>query len=122
MTKKITKKEMFTMIMEVINTVENENKEEMINFINHEIKLLTRKSSKSGQTKTQKENIELMAKLEFALAEFTEPVTISEFMAKSTSEVSTLSNQKLSALFKKLVEEKRVIRTEIKKKAYFSLA
>lgn len=121
MTKKITKKEMFAMVMEVVGGVEVENKEEMLKFLAHEVKLLERKSSKSSLTKTQKENLELMTQLEFALAEIGKPVTISEFMAQSTSEVSTLSNQKLSALLKKLVEENRVVKTVEKKKSYFSV-
>jgi DNA-binding transcriptional regulator GbsR (MarR family) len=49
------------------------------------------------------------------------PVTISEFQGLSTSEVATLSNQKLSALLKKLVEENKVVKTVEKKKSYFSV-
>lgn len=122
MTKKMTKKEMFAEVMAVVEVSTAENKAEMIAFIEHEIELLNKKSSKSGQTKTQKENVELMNQLVTALAEVGKAVTISEFQALSTAEVATLSNQKISALFKKLVEEKRVVRTVEKKKAYFSVA
>lgn len=122
MTKKMTKKEMFAMVIEVVNGVEVENKEEMLNFLNHEVELLNKKSGKSGETKTQKENKVLMEQLAEALGEMTEPVTISEFQTKSTHEVATLSNQKLSALLKKMVENGEVVKTVEKKKSYFALA
>lgn len=121
MTKKLTKKEMFAMVIEVVNGVEVENREEMLNFLNHEVELLNKKSSKSGETKTQKENKVLMEQLKEALAEMTVPVTISEFQEKSTHEIATLSNQKLSALLKKLVESEEVVKTSEKKKSYFAL-
>ena len=87
-----------------------------------EIELLEKKNSKSGQTKTQKENEILVEQLFSALSEFDKPITISEFMKESTHEVSTLSNQKLSALMKKLVDAERVVKTTEKKKSYFSVA
>lgn len=122
MTKKMTKKEMFAMVIAVVENAEVEAKEEMLNFLAHEVELLEKKSSKSGTTKTQKENIVLMEQLEEALGEMTEAVTISEFQAKSTHEVATLSNQKLSALLKKLVKSGKVVKTVEKKKSFFALA
>ena len=55
MTKKITKREMFAMVSTVVEKAEVENKAEMLKFIEHEIELLEKKSSKSGQSKPQKE-------------------------------------------------------------------
>lgn len=122
MNKKMTKKEMFAMIMETIEGIEVENKNEMLDFINHEVELLNRKHSSNGESKTQKENKILMEQLKEALSQMSRPVTISEFQNLSTHEVATLSNQKLSALLKKLVEEeKTVVKTTEKKKSYFSL-
>ena len=122
MTKKITKKEMFTMVAKVVENSELENKTEMLEFIAHEIELLEKKNSRTGQTKTQKENEVLMAQLLEALGEFDRPITVSEFMKESSHEVATLSNQKLSALLKKLVDVKKVVKSTEKKKSYFSLA
>ena len=122
MTKKMTKKEMFAVIAETINAVEVENKAEMLNFIAHEIELLEKKSSKSGQTKTQKENELLKAELLTALGEMDKPVTISEFQSLSTAEVATLSNQKLSALLNQMVKAETVVKTVEKKKSYFAVA
>ena len=119
--KKMTKKEMFAMVIAVVNGSEVEQREEMLEFLNHEVALLEKKNSKSGQTKTQKENEVLLGQLEVALAEFTKPITISEFMKESNHEVATLSNQKLSALMKKLVDSEKVVKTIEKKKSYFAL-
>lgn len=49
------------------------------------------------------------------------PMTISEIMARST-ELSALSNQKVASLVRQLVEAGVLVRTEEKRKAYFSLA
>ena len=117
----MTKKEMFAMVMEVVKASDAENRTEMIDFINHEVELLNKKSSKSGESKKNKENEVLLASLVDALGEFSEPVTITDFMRTSTHEVATLSNQKLSALLKKLVDRNMVVRTVEKKRAYFSL-
>ena len=122
MTKKMTKKEMFAMVAKVVENSEVANKAEMLEFLAHEVELLEKKNSKTGQTKTQKENEILMAQLLEALAEFDKPITVSEFMKESSHEVATLSNQKLSALLKKLVDSKKVIKTVEKKKSFFSLA
>lgn len=116
-TKKMTKKEMFAQIMVNYNLTEEERA-----FIQHEIELLEKKSSKSGQTKTQKENEILMEQLVIALGEMEKAVTISEFQGNSKAEVATLSNQKISALLKKLVESGKVVKTVEKKKSYFSVA
>ena len=117
MTKKMTKKETFAQIMANYNLTEEERA-----FVQHEIELLEKKSSKSGQTKTQKENEILMEQLVVALGEMEKAVTISEFQSLSTAEVATLSNQKISALLKKLVESGKVVKTVEKKKSYFSVA
>lgn len=122
MTKKITKKEMFTMVAKVVENSEVANKTEMLEFIAHEIELLEKKNSKSAPTKTQKENEILLEQLLVALAEFDRPITVSEFMKESSHEIATLSNQKLSALLKKLVDSKKVVKSTEKKKSYFSLA
>lgn len=113
---KTTKKEYFTTIKGIIEDTTVENKEEILNFINHEIELLNRKSVKSEQTKTQKENIKIKENIAEILTDFNKPVTVSEIIA-----VNGLSNQKVSALLRQMVKDGKVERTEEKKKAYFSL-
>ena len=122
MTKKMTKKEMFAIVQAVVENATVENKAEMIAFIEHEIKLLNKKSSKSGQTKTQKENEILKEELMVALAEMEKPVTISNFCELTSHPVGKLSNQKLSALLNQLVKAGKVVKTVEKKKSYFAVA
>ena len=115
---KITKKEMFIEILALVK----DNKA-MVDFINHEIELLDKKKS-SGSKKAQETkdlNQKLADDLFIALSEINRPVTISEFQKESDSNVATLSNQKISYLLRILVADGLVIRTEEKKKAYFSV-
>ena len=121
MEKKMTKKEWFAVLASVVEASEMENKTEALAFINHEVELLEKKSAKSGQTKTQKENVEVMEKIKSALGEVGKAVTITELQAAS-AEMAEYSNQKLSALLKKLVESGEVVKTTEKKKSYFAVA
>lgn len=122
MTKKMTKKEMFAVIAGTIENMEVENKAELLEFITHEIELLEKKSSKSGQTKTQKENELLKADLLTAFKVMDRPVTVSEFMDKSSAPVASLTNQKISALLNQLVKTGKMVKTVEKKRSYFALA
>lgn len=116
MEKKMTKKEMFELIKGAMA-----DNEMVVAFCEHEIELLNRKGSKSGQTKVQKENLELMEKIVNALTEIGRAVTITD-LQKENSEMAEYSNQKLSALLKKLIEDNRVVKTTDKKKSYFSIS
>ena len=123
MTNKMTKREWFVEIKAIVESAQadSEKKAGMIDFIDHEVELLDRKHSKSGQTKTQKENVEIMKKVMTALAEVGKPVTITE-LQNASAKMAEYSNQKLSALLKKLVDDDRVVKTQEKKKSYFSVA
>lgn len=118
---KMTKKDWFATIRAMVEGSGNEREDEILAFIDHEVELLEKKSSKSGQTKTQKENVEVVAKIENALREVGKAVTITELQTAS-EEMGAYSNQKLSALLKQMMSKGTVVRTEDKKKAYFSLA
>ncbi len=121
MEKKMTKKEWFAVLANVVEGSEMENKTEALAFIAHEVELLEKKSAKSGATKTQKENVGIMESIKTALGEVGKAVTISELQAASSA-MAEYSNQKLSALLKKLVESGEVVKTTEKKKSYFSIA
>lgn len=113
---KMTKKEMFEMIKGVCA-----NDTRIVEFCEHEIELLNRKSSKSTQTKTQIENENIKGAIVNALTEIAKPVTITE-MQELNTEMANYSNQKLSALLKQLVEnDKKVVKTVDKKKSYFTV-
>ena len=117
MANKMTKREYFAILKTMVEASNVANMADMVAFIDHEVELLDRKSSKSVQTKTQKENVAVKEEILSALADFAKPVTVSEIMV-----TVPLSNQKISALLRQLVKEGKVVRTEEKKKAYFALA
>ena len=119
--KKVTKKERFEMIKEIVLNAGLENEAEMIEFIDNEINLLNKKRASGAKTANQKENEVLVEKLYEALAEIGRPVTISE-LQKENDEFGAMSNQKVSALMKKLTDAGKVDKTVDKKKSYFSIA
>lgn len=121
MTKKITKREMFAMISAVVEKAEVENKDEMLKALAHEIELLDNKKSKSGQSKTQKENEILKEEIFTELSKLGEKVTVSEFQAVTRFAPPEFSNQKISALLNQLEKTGRVHKEVIKKKSYFSV-
>lgn len=115
MTKKITKRDNYNTLLAIKEVAENP---QLVEFINHEIELLSKKNGTSkGLTPTQKENedIKLIILEGLNTEEFK---SISE-VQKSDSRLAEYSNQKLSALFKQLVDTGVITRTEIKRKAYF---
>lgn len=120
--KKITKKERFMELINLVNTSEVESKSEMVAFLEHEIELLERKSSSSAKTKTQQEHEKIMALIVEELRKVGKPVTVTELMKESVV-MAEYSNQKLSSLLKKLTEAENpvVVKNIEKKKSYFSV-
>lgn len=118
-TKKITKRDNFNKLLTIKEVAENT---QLVEFINHELELLDRKSASHSTAKTanQKANEEIKTKIVDALVQLGKS-TISELQAGS-EEMAEYSNQKLSALLKQLVDSKQVVRTMDKKKAYFEVA
>ena len=123
MEKRLTKKDYFEMIKGVCA-----DRTDIVDFCNHEIELLSRKNSKSGATKTQKENETVANMLVEELAKVGKPITITDLM--NTSEIvknytlengNNLTNQKISAIFKQLVESDKIVKVTDKKKSYFSV-
>lgn len=115
---KVTKKERFAQLLEIKEVKANA---ELVKFINHELELLEKKSGSKKQTETQKANEELMTVIADALATCENAVTVSELMKTETFKGTDYSNQKLSAMLKKMVDNGTVVKTVEKKKSYFSL-
>lgn len=117
--KKMTKKETINLLIDVLmGNKEVEDVQIFIDFLIHERELLERKSSNSGQTKTQKENEILKEKIVETLKELNKFSTITEIQ-ESNAELADLSNQKISALLKQLVDTNVIEKVIEKKKAYF---
>ena len=123
MEKRLTKKDYFEMIKGVCA-----DRTDIVDFCNHEIELLSRKNSKSGATKTQKENEIVANMLVEELAKIGKPITITDLMNTSGTvkgytleNGNNLTNQKISAIFKQLVESQKIVKVVDKKKSYFSI-
>ena len=117
--KKMTKKETINLLIDVLmGNKEVEDMQIFIDFLTHERELLEKKSSNSGQTKTQKENETIKEKIVETLRDLGKYVTITEIQ-NANVELSTYSNQKISALLKQLVDNKEIEKVIDKKKAYF---
>lgn len=80
-----------------------------------------RSGGKRGMTATQKANIVLMDTIYEGLAEMDKPVTVTELIA-GYAPLAEYTNQKISALLRKMVDAERVVKTVEKKKAYFAVA
>lgn len=115
MAKTKTKVDLFLEVREAV--AENT---ELVAFIDHELELLKKKSS-TRSTKVNDEQIALMEKIVNALNKIGRSVTISE-LQKENAEMAEYSNQKLSAMLKKLVDNKQVTKIVDKKKSYFTTA
>lgn len=83
------------------------------------IQLAKRGASKTP-TKTQKENEGVMETILDVLADNGDMMTVTEMLADDR--LKGYTNQKISALLRKLIEAKKVVKTMEKKKAYFALA
>lgn len=115
MANKKTKKDLFLEVREVVA-----GNEELVAFVDHELELLNKKTS-TKSTKVNDEQVALMEKIVNALNEIGRGVTISE-LQKENAEMAEYSNQKLSAMLKKLVDNKQVTKIVDKKKSYFTTA
>ena len=119
-TKRVTKKEYFGMVREIVEASGVDNKEDILAFVDREVELLSKR--KNGETKAQKENAELIEVVYNKLAEMDRPATATEIFNELRDNEAITSNQKVSALLKKLVDDERVVKTADKKKSYFSIA
>lgn len=113
MAQKMTKVQMFEMIMGMVDDVQVQE------FCEHEIELLGRKG-KSENSKRAAEQSAFAQLLVIALEEIGQPVTVSELIKLSPS-LEDFSGQKVSAGLKKLVDTGVVKREVEKKVARFSL-
>ena len=118
---KVTKRERFAQLMAIVEASNVANATELKEFIEHEVELLNKKNSRSGKpTKTQVENETIKVQIVSILERVRKPMTVTQLL--SESELAGLSNQKISALLTQLRESGKVMRTDEKKVAYYSMA
>ena len=114
MANKKTKREFFGEIKEIVK-----GNAELVAFIDHELELLNKKTS-AKSTKVNTEQVELMGKIVNALNKIGRSVTISE-LQKENAEMAEYSNQKLSAMLKKLNDSGEVKKIVDGKKSLFTI-
>lgn len=118
MEKKVTKKERFENLYALVENSNADNKADLLGFIDHEIELLEKKSSKVTLTATQKANLEVIETIKDVLADKPNS-TVSELI--KDERLSAYTNQKISALLKKLIDGGEVEKATDKKVSRFSL-
>lgn len=118
MEKKVTKKEMFAKLYALVENSNAEDKADLLGFIDHEVELLEKKSSKVTLTATQKANLEVIETIKDVLADKPNS-TVSELI--KDERLSAYTNQKISALLKKLIDGGEVVKSTDKKVSRFSL-
>ena len=116
--KKMTKRDYFNSLLALDEVKANPN---YVAFINHELELLDKKNSADKKpTAQQTANDAIKVAILDNMVEG-KMYTITDII-KSVPECADLTNQRVSALIRQLKDEGVVVRTEDKRKAYFSLA
>ena len=116
--KKMTKRDYFN-ILRASYPATAENYDEVIGFIDHELELLAKKNAAEKKpTAVQVANEGIKQAIVNGM-EQGKLYTITDII-KSVPECADLTNQRVSALMRQLVESGAVVRTEDKRKAYFT--
>jgi hypothetical protein len=114
-TRKPTKRQMFEGLL-AIPTLTQEQKD----FINHELELLSKKNSADKKPTAQQTANEAVKTAILDGMEVNRLYTITELI-KEIPECADMTNQKVSALVRQLVDTGSVAKTVDKRKSYFSL-
>lgn len=120
MEKKITKKDKYNRVYAIVEQSNATDKADLLGFIDHEVELLEKKSSKTTLTANQKANLEIIEVIKAVLADKPNS-TVSELI--KDERLSAYTNQKISALLTKLGDDgtKEVVKITDKKVSRFSL-
>ena len=116
MANKITKREVINAMLADVNVKANTT---YVAYLENELALLDKKASNKKATKTQEENKGIKSVILDTLASIGSG-TVTDIQ-NANAELSALSNQKVSALIRQLVESGEVAKSTDKKKSIFSL-
>ena len=121
--KKITKREVVTMMLADENIKQNDM---FVAYLENELALLTKKAENKKATKNQTENAEIKEVILEVLAKMSNGGRATDIMnavkSVDAEKYATLTNQRVSAILKQMVEEGTVVKTVDKKVSTFSLA
>lgn len=117
MANKLTKREVINMIMgeEVIA-----GNEVYMAYLENELRLLDKKASSKKATKVQEQNVGIKATIMSVLEAKGVGMTVTEIL-KAHTDLADLTNQKVSALLRQLVEADKVERYTDKKSAKYKV-
>lgn len=119
-TVKVTQKDMFNAVINFINGEEtNFSTDEMVDFLKGRIAVLDKKSA-NRKTKVNESDEELKTITLEAMASIGKPATVTTIMQNGEYPEGT-SNQKVSAILRKLIADEVVLREKDKKNTLFSL-
>lgn len=117
MANKTTKREYFDIIRDIVS-----DNPELVNFIDHEIELLDKKSSTPRKpTANQTENETFKALILEYLATVDAPVRLSVIQT-NIPELAGLSNQRITHLMTALVNDNKVVKSYTKKVVHYTIA
>ena len=119
--KKMTKAVAWGIVKGIVEQSGHPQSAELVEKIENELVLLTKKNSAEKKPTAQQTANESIKTAIVDGMESGKAYTITDII-KSVPECAELTNQRVSALMRQLVEAKAVIRTEDKRKAYFTLA
>ena len=117
---KVTQRDYFNGLIAYLNGEDtNFTNEEFIEFLEGRIAVLDKKSA-NRKTKVNESDEELKVAVIDTLTALGEPATVSALM-KANERLGAESNQKVSAILRKLIAEDKVVRDKDKKTTLFSL-
>lgn len=120
--KKITKKMVVEMMLADEKIVANEVFKA---YLKNELELLKKKSENKKATKNQEANVAIKTDMLEVMAHMA-PSTATEIMnavkSVDTEKYATLTNQRVSALLRQLIEDNKVVKSVDKKVSKFALA
>lgn len=118
MTKKMTKRDHFNSLLSIPAVAENPD---LVTFINHELELLERKNSAEKKpTAQQVANQSIKDEILACMVDDTF-YTITDLI-KAVPVCNDMTNQRVSALVRQLVEAEKVVKVVEKRKSFFRKA
>jgi len=121
------RKTQIMLIEEIEEIIKVHGTQEQLEFLNKKKEQIAKKNENKGLTATQKANEILIDIIKETLSKCDKAVRINELQdlderLAMTEKGEPISNQKISALLKKLVDNGEVVKTIEKKIAYFKIA
>lgn len=117
----MTKKELFTNLLALVESSTVDNKDELSNGLKHEIELLTKKSTTPRKpTAVQVENEAFKAEIVAYLTAADAPKNIKEIQ-EAVPTLAELSNQRITHLLSALVENETLVKEYVKKTPYYAI-